>query len=257
MVGDLTTSKWSTEVDRAQNILQFRRVNMHGTKTGPNADPNYAEKYHPGPGQGGFGPTSKAFKEWFGDSVVVDDFGNPLPVFHGTDTESPITEFRPGTHFGTALAANERMRHLQDWSDRIGKRERGDFHMQPVYLKIENPLEMPDLVDVQMKDIVDYRGSYLPDDAFRNLSWESIDNTDLKDYLLSKGIIDIDEYELWYGHEIYYVLEEKGYDGIKYTNGIEDKGSTSWIIFNPEQVKSATHNNGAYNPNDPRIGFKR
>ena len=38
-------------MDRAQNILQFRhRVDMHGTKTGPNADLDYAESYHPGNG---------------------------------------------------------------------------------------------------------------------------------------------------------------------------------------------------------------
>lgn len=33
---------------RAQNVFEFRRVNMHGTKSGPHADPDYAERYHPG-----------------------------------------------------------------------------------------------------------------------------------------------------------------------------------------------------------------
>jgi hypothetical protein len=239
-----------TLMDRAQNILRFRRIDMHGTKTGPNADPDYW-KYHPG--YPGAGTKSKAFQEWFGDSQVVDEFGNPLVVYHSTNY--PVSDFKAGSHFGTSEAANERYEHMRDFDDEVGRSR--EYRIYPVYLKIENPLEMPDLVDVQMKDIVDYRGSYLPDDAFRNLSWESIDNTDLKDYLLSKGIIDIDEYELWYGHEIYYVLEEKGYDGIKYTNGIEDKGSTSWIIFNPEQVKSATGNSGGYDPENPRLGFKR
>lgn len=39
-------------MNRAQNIYEFRRINMHGTKSGPNADPDYAEKYHPGKGNG-------------------------------------------------------------------------------------------------------------------------------------------------------------------------------------------------------------
>ena len=26
---------------RAENVYEFRRVNMHGTKTGPHADPDY------------------------------------------------------------------------------------------------------------------------------------------------------------------------------------------------------------------------
>ena len=37
-------------MNRAENILAFRRANMHGTLTGPNADPDYQEKYHPGSG---------------------------------------------------------------------------------------------------------------------------------------------------------------------------------------------------------------
>ena len=37
-------------MNRAENIYHFRRVNMHGTKTGPGADPDYAERYHPGTG---------------------------------------------------------------------------------------------------------------------------------------------------------------------------------------------------------------
>jgi hypothetical protein len=28
-------------MNRAENVFEFRRVNMHGTKTGPHADPDY------------------------------------------------------------------------------------------------------------------------------------------------------------------------------------------------------------------------
>lgn len=45
-------------MNRAENIYEFRRVNMHGIKTGPHADPDYEQKYHPGKG-GSSG--SKAF----------------------------------------------------------------------------------------------------------------------------------------------------------------------------------------------------
>jgi hypothetical protein len=33
--------------------------------------------------------------------------------------------------------------------------------------------------------------------------------------------------------------KEEGYDGLKYKNEFEDKGSTSYVIFNPQQAKSA------------------
>ena len=37
---------------------------------------------------------TKAFKNWFGDSKVVDDAGKPLAVYHGTNND--FTEFKPG-----------------------------------------------------------------------------------------------------------------------------------------------------------------
>jgi hypothetical protein len=104
-----------TLMDRAQNILrfrridmhgtktgpnaEFRRIDMHGTKTGPNADPDYW-KYHPG--YPGAGTKSKAFQEWFGDSQVVDEFGNPLVVYHSTNY--PVSDFKAGSHFGTSIS---------------------------------------------------------------------------------------------------------------------------------------------------------
>jgi hypothetical protein len=38
-------------------------------------------------------PTSPAFREWFGDSKVVDDKANPLVVYHGTDKK--FSRFNP------------------------------------------------------------------------------------------------------------------------------------------------------------------
>jgi hypothetical protein len=35
-------------MNRAERVYEFRRVNMHGTKTGAHADPDYEQKYHPG-----------------------------------------------------------------------------------------------------------------------------------------------------------------------------------------------------------------
>jgi SPP1 gp7 family putative phage head morphogenesis protein len=53
-------------------------------------------------------------------------------------------------------------------------------------------------------------------------------------------------------------LQKLGYDGIKYrnTSGNEVKEKANpwaWIAFNPTQIKSATGNKGAFDPNDPII----
>ena len=46
---------------------------------------------------------------------------------------------------------------------------------------------------------------------------------------------------------------DAGYDGFKYTNRIEGKGSTSWIALKPEQIKSATGNKGTFSAESPSI----
>jgi hypothetical protein len=37
-------------------------------------------------------------------------------------------------------------------------------------------------------------------------------------------------------------MNKRGYDGIKYTNDVEDRGSVGWVITHPRQVK------GKYEP---------
>ena len=45
-----------------------------------------------------------------------------------------------------------------------------------------------------------------------------------------------------------------GYDGNKYVNAVEGKGSVSWVAYEPNQIKSATDNNGEFDSenNDTR-----
>jgi hypothetical protein len=49
-------------------------------------------------------------------------------------------------------------------------------------------------------------------------------------------------------------LKRKGYDGFIYRNTVEDPGSTSYIPFDAEQIKSV-YNRGTWNKNDPRIDY--
>lgn len=45
------------------------------------------------------------------------------------------------------------------------------------------------------------------------------------------------------------VAKSKGFDGLIYENEWEDDGSNSYIVLEPEQIKSATRNNGEYSSN--------
>ena len=126
-------------------------------------------------------------------SKVVDENGEPLVVWHGTDEENNFSVFdinAQGAHFGTREQAENR----------------NNGNLYPVFLKIRNPKRMYD----QGND--------------------------------------------WY-RAVKSVKESGTYDGIVYENQIEGKGD-SWVVINPEQIKSATDNRGTFDGNNPDIYYQ-
>ena len=92
---------------------------------------------------------SAAFKAWFGDSKVVDADGKPLVVYHGA-VDGEILAFHPGSHFGTAVQANDRLATIQNVEGRrkeggLEAERSGDPSIYPAYLRIENPKRVDDL----------------------------------------------------------------------------------------------------------------
>jgi hypothetical protein len=50
-------------------------------------------------------------------------------------------------------------------------------------------------------------------------------------------------------------IADKGYDSFVYPNWYESDGKLSYMVFNPNQIKSATGNVGTYNANNPDIRY--
>lgn len=200
------------------------------------------------------------------DTAVREEDGSLRPVFHGTNATDIKGGFRPGSHFGTAEAANERFGDLADFSVEVVGRDPGIFQTIPVYLNIKNPLRMPDMADVwedgstgrvvlraqeeetprefmgvwEELDEPDMRTALLDEEQdLTARAWEG--EEDVSRTLLEMGVIDIDEFEdhRSFDEGLMRLLEEKGYDGIVYRNTVEDAGQDSYIIFRPEQVVSA------------------
>lgn len=150
-------------------------------------------------------PDTEAFKNWFGDSKVVDENGEPLVVYHGTTKDftsfdrEKATEgrFGAGFYFGGPTTASRR-------ADVEGGR------VLPVYLNISNPA---------------------PDEVW----------SDLRDKMYSGKIS---------GEKMRSSLEEQGYDGIILRLA---GGSSQYVAFRPEQIKSATGNIGTFEPTSPDI----
>ena len=86
-----------------------------------------------------------AFRRWFGDSKVVDEDGEPLVVYHGSDEDfSSFRNMPTGIYFTSSIEeAGEYAKA------KIGREEDLDrVKVYPVYLRIENPYTPEDTADL-------------------------------------------------------------------------------------------------------------
>lgn len=197
-----------------------------------NADPDNAALYQRlrdgvSPNAPEAGPTdSKAFKDWFGDSKVVDADGKPLVVYHGTaadfeafDTKAEAKHIAlPGIFF-TPNASN-----AADFASSASRKEFRDAHgyiagyegaaIVPVYLSIQNP------ATIALND-------------------------------RETGIMS--------GHaEVRAALEAakaNGHDGATITGWADGSGDVQYVAFEPTQIKSV-NNRGTFDASDPRILYQ-
>lgn len=194
---------------------------------------------------------TKAFKNWFGNSKVVDDNGNPLVVYHGTETQfNTFNDGRSlGPHFGNIDQANDIV---------SGKK---NTNIMPVYLSIKNPLRLMDAGNddansfiMQLSDVLDRREvdrlyKLAPDSEAIEIKYGSGSKFD-------EVYRDTNRRALL---EVKKSLISEGYDGVVYRNEHEGKqsklGADSYIAFSPEQIKSATGNKGTFDSGNPDIRY--
>jgi len=176
-------------------------------------------------------PHINKFPVGFENSKVVDEAGKPLVVYHGTTkdfNEFDVSKSRDiGIHFGTQEQA--RIRTLIEPGGNI----------RPVYLNIQNPLELYD-IEWSPMEIIKQAGDKVrfSDETLRLARIEA--NWDMSVKTKESG------QALWKAAEdalksIVSDIKASGYDGVKYLNRIEGKGY-SWIVFDKSQIKSVFEN---------------
>ena len=174
---------------------------------------------------------TKAFKDWFGGSKVLDENGEPLVVYHGTMNDFSVY----GEQFDVDLY--KKMGLSQDGVFFFAKSPQtaGTYtnaavqgaNIQPVYVSLKNPL------------IVDAKG--LPYNSGRNDRIGG--NAGLTQESIGQAI-------------------DGGYDGVIVRNVRDDVNGGGdptdvFISFNREQIKSATGNRGTFDPINPDIRYSR
>lgn len=168
---------------------------------------------------------SEAFKRWFGDSKVVDENGDPLVMYHGTQADFQFFEYgKIGSRFPVSRGFyfTSRPSRASAYATGIAghldpSRTLPGANMVPVYLSLQNPLivDLPAEM-VTGEDLVDAKGGAFVEEA--------------KDA----------------GHDGVIIKRQRG-------DGYEEDFA---IAFHPEQIKSV-FNRGTFDPSDPRIMFQQ
>lgn len=163
---------------------------------------------------------NSAFRKWFGNSKIIDDEGNPAICYHATTGD--FAEFIPGGL--DVKVSGPAMWFTFDAEDQPAahniygpKGFRTGTNVMPVYIKMERPLVIDTMVDLEWARSV-----------FANNSSEF-------PQILTQQWVDE-------------VSKDGEYDGI-----IFDAKALGWrnavcevIVFNPNQVKSALGNKGSF-----------
>lgn len=179
---------------------------------------------------------STAFQRWFGDSKVVDENGKPLVVYHGSLRD--FDSFDPdASRFG-----NKGLYFTADagYASAFARTGRGQTEgsptVYPVYLSIKNPLVLGNgrFDPASLKGRV--AAALFPAQVKTALAANNLrDDLGIGSLLTAKNVAD---------------LRAAGFDGV-FTEG------GAFIALAPEQIKSATGNNGNYDPSSPRIQESR
>ena len=203
-----------------QDILSRAPRNVKGQLLAPNGKvSNLTEKQYAQ-------VRTKAFKRWFGDwindpehsSKVVDENGEPLVVYHSTRADFSTFDLSKSKR-GEGLW----FKPWKDDSTIIGKivEKLSHSHDIPVYLNIKNPV------------IVDKPSGYKSGDIYtrKGIDKHSTSNND--------GAIGFSNMNI--------------FKGTFNMNNIRGKNGIELVVFNPNQIKSATDNIGAFSKEDDDI----
>lgn len=208
-------------IDRALDTQQ-QRYNDFISK---NAD---VELYSPKSAQE---QSAENFKRWFEGSQVVDENGQPLKLYHGTDADFDVFSFGKlgkNTGVGTAFNFTDSPETAKSYGNKVLK----------TYLNMQNPIT----VDFGDRSATHFLGK------LRNPQ----EITDEVKNIISdmKNHYDIDENIIEELKNLGFREYSDNLDGIIFKNvldnyGLGGKSANNYVVFNPNQIKSV-NNSGAW-----------
>ena len=223
---------------------------------------------------------TQAFKDYFGDwqndpanaSVVLDENGEPLVVYHGSRMAGFDKFGRGEARDSQGIYTTPNRRAAESYA--TSKEEWKSGQTMP-----EAELGVPDhhgvyslFVNMRNPKVIDFGGKEF--DRFGTPKYEvatneAIDNgergilfdtlEEAEAYIAEHPEEDLDYVEKYTtSDDLLVQAKEEGYDGVIFTNIVDSRYRdpiTNYVPFESNQVKSATQNVGTFNPEDDRIEF--
>jgi hypothetical protein len=152
------------------------------------------------------------FRQWFGDSKVVDQSGQPVRVYHGTDASFEAFD---AARIGSRTDEGQ-IGHGFYFSTDQNTARSTDTSVVPAYLSIQNPLRI------------------------------SLPNFRSDKRAIVRSTLGLSESAS--GREVTDAATAAGYDGIALDYAPTGYGHQELVAFQPEQIKSAIGNSGRFDP---------
>jgi hypothetical protein len=190
-----------------------------------------------------------AFKQWFGDSKVVDEADKPLVVYHGTSKFEgyefkPTKALNPAGNIGGYYFST-----LEREADEFAGEKEGS-EVIPAFLSISNPYipgksPVNDAMRKQYYDEMLYHNRGMSDEKVVEYAKSKMYHLDERGTPLSNAIGN--ERDGSASAAFQRIIKAGGYDGYHQ--------DTHWVAFEPTQIKSAIGNIGTFDPTKPDIRY--
>jgi len=206
------------------------------------------------------------FKKWFGDSKVVDEKGEPLVVYHGSNAVFDKFDFSFIGEQGSAEGYGFYFTDDKSTAQGYINSRKGPGALYETYVTIQKPMRLdqpvfsPETIEVLMETIAKKEMEFDPE-GIEDVYDTSIYSNGLTVEMVVEGndnaVDQIAELANIVGSKemvLTAVKEVTGYDGIVSKGfGNQGKGGgTIYVPFTPTQIKSV-NNQGTFDPNDPNI----
>ena len=173
-------------------------------------------------------PTTPAFKRFFGDSKITDKNGEPMVMYHATNSDFNVFNRSDDGKLGEGIYSTSIPEYANEFAPK--------GNIMPLFVHAENPF----VINVTRGDKA--FNERFSGDINKAMVKAVADFTDGKTRLM-----DLE------GNQVRELFEKNGYDGIVVK---DDQGNIIEAnVFTPTQLKSAIGNTGAYSVSNPDIRY--